>query len=546
MQRDGDRATVALDVRWQLEVPWRYRTELVVRRRDGEWRPVLTPAVVHPGLRDGSVLRSRVRQAPRAAITDRAGTPIVVDRPVVTVGLQPSRSTDLAASVRSVAALTDVDASTLLTRAHAARPDDFVEAITLRREAYDSVRPRLRPVPGVVLREGVRQLAPTAAFARALLGSVGPATAEVVAASKGRVRADTAVGLSGLQRSFDARLGGRPGLAVEVVDTPGAPGRTLLDEPPTPGTPLQLTLDPAVQTAADDALAGAPAGKASAIVVVQPSTGDVLAVANAGPDGPGADRALSGRYPPGSTFKTASTLALLRSGLRVDQTVACPATVTVSGKAFRNAEDEVLGDQPFRDDFAHSCNTAFVGTADRYTSADLQRAARDLGLLSVDLGLAAAGGGAVGPEVAGADVPVTDDPVTHAAQAIGQGRVLVSPLAVAVGAASVASGRTTAPRLLADEPAAGPGAVLPEAEALRALQRLVVTEGTGTALRDVPGEPVVGKTGTAEYGTAVPPRTHAWFAGSSGDLAFAVLVEDGGFGGAVAAPLAADLLRALR
>ena len=91
-----------------------------------------------------------------------------------------------------------------------------------------------------------------------------------------------------------------------------------------------------------------------------------------------------------------------------------------------------------------------------------------------------------------------------------------------------------------------PGPELPEAAALQALTRAVVTDGTGTALRDVPGEPVRGKTGTAEYGTDVPPRTHAWFAGSSGDLAFAVLVEDGGFGGATAAPVAAELLRALR
>ena len=76
--------------------------------------------------------------------------------------------------------------------------------------------------------------------------------------------------------------------------------------------------------------------------------------------------------------------------------------------------------------------------------------------------------------------------------------------------------------------------------------RGVVTRGTGTALRDVPGAPVAGKTGTAEYGDEVPPRTHAWFTGFSGDLAFAVLVEDGGFGGATAAPVAADFLRTLR
>lgn len=536
VRRDGDRATAVLDVRWALGPEWSYRTELPLRRTDDAWEPVVAASVAHPDLADGEVLRSRLVQAPRAPITDRAGTPIVQDRPVVTVGLQPSRATDLPATVARVAELTGVEAPALLERARSARPDDFVEVVVLRREAYDAVRPELRPVPGVVLREGTRQLAPTAAFARALLGSVGPATAEVVERSEGRVRADATVGLSGLQRQYDERLGGTPGLEVEVVDAAGEVVRSLTSTPPVAGTPLQLTLDPAVQTAADAALATAPEGTGAALVVVQPSTGDVLAVANAGPDGPGVDRALTGRYPPGSTFKTASALALLRAGLSVDEVVPCPATVSVEGKAFKNAEDEVLGDQPFSVDFAHSCNTAFVGSAGRISSAQLESAARDLGLTSYELDV----------DVAGADVPVTDDAVEHAAQVIGQGRVLASPLSVAVAAATVEAGRLRLPRLLAEAPATAPGPELPEAAALQALTRAVVTDGTGTALRDVPGEPVRGKTGTAEYGTEVPPRTHAWFAGSSGDLAFAVLVEDGGFGGATAAPVAAQLLRGLR
>jgi len=536
VRRDGDRATAVLEVRWLLGAAWEYRTELPLRRTGDAWQPVVGPAVAHPDLVEGEVLRSRSVQAPRAPITDRAGAPIVQDRPVVTVGLQPSRASDLAATVARVAELTGVEAPPLLERARSARPDDFVEVVVLRREAYDAVRPELRPVPGVVLREGTRQLAPTAAFARALLGSVGPATAEVVEQSRGQVRADASVGLSGLQRSFEDRLGGTPGLEVEVVDGSGELVRPLSSTPPVPGTPLQLTLDPAVQRAADAAVATAPQGKGAALVVVQPSTGDVLAVANTGPDGPGVDRALTGRYPPGSTFKTASALALLREGLQVDEVVPCPATIEVDGKSFRNAEDEVLGDSPFSVDFAHSCNTAFVGLADRVRSDQLTAAAVDLGLTDYDLDV----------EAFGADVPLTDDAVEHAAQVIGQGRVLVSPLAVAVAAATVESGRLRLPRLLAEAPASTPGPELAEAADLQALTRSVVTDGTGTAVRDVPGEPVRGKTGTAEYGTEVPPRTHAWFAGSSGDLAFAVLVEDGGFGGSTAAPVAARLLRALR
>ena len=75
--------------------------------------------------------------------------------------------------------------------------------------------------------------------------------------------------------------------------------------------------------------------------------------------------------------------------------------------------------------------------------------------------------------------------------------------------------------------------------------RSVVTEGTATALAGAPGGPVFGKTGTAEFGTATPPKTHAWFTGYQGDIAFAVLVEEGRSGGSVAAPIARSFLTAL-
>jgi cell division protein FtsI/penicillin-binding protein 2 len=133
---------------------------------------------------------------------------------------------------------------------------------------------------------------------------------------------------------------------------------------------------------------------------------------------------------------------------------------------------------------------------------------------------------------------------------IGQGTVLASPLTVATTSACVAAGHRVVPRLVTDPaPAAtaGPGAELAPGSvaALRAMMRDVVTSGTGTALRSVPGAPVHGKTGTAEFGTADPPQTHAWFTGYQGDVAFAVVVEGGGFGAKVAAPLAADFLRGL-
>ena len=133
--------------------------------------------------------------------------------------------------------------------------------------------------------------------------------------------------------------------------------------------------------------------------------------------------------------------------------------------------------------------------------------------------------------------------VDAAAAAIGQGRVEASPLLIASMSAAVASGTWQQPRLVPGEGAAAP---LPDGVAgqLQELMRAVVTSGTGRAA-DLPGTPVHGKTGTAQYGSGDPPPTHAWFAGYRGDVGFAVLVPGGGFGAEVAAPVAARFLRQL-
>jgi cell division protein FtsI/penicillin-binding protein 2 len=298
------------------------------------------------------------------------------------------------------------------------------------------------------------------------------------------------------------------------------------------GRALRTLLDRDVQAAAEQAL---DLRDEAALAVVQPSTGDVLAVANRPADST-YDRALLGRYPPGSTFKVVSTAALLRGGLEPSATVDCPATLAVDGKPFRNFEGSARGPVPFSEDFAQSCNTAFVSLAGRLGRGDLTDVARGFGLGER---LRA------GVPVARADVPPPRDTVGKAAMMIGQDRILASPLAMAGVAAAVADGRWRAPRLLPSAPrrAAPPldGGTL---ATLRELMRAVVTSGTGTALAGIPGD-VLGKSGTAEYGGGDPPPTHAWFIAARGDLALAVLVENGSSGGEVAAPIARRFFEAL-
>ena len=300
----------------------------------------------------------------------------------------------------------------------------------------------------------------------------------------------------------------------------------------TPPEPLVLTLDPRVQEAADGALAGV--AQPAAIVAIDATTGDVRAV-SARPLDQAFNRALDGQYPPGSSFKVVTAEALVGGGLGPDATVPCEPTATIDGKTFKNFEDESFGPIPFRTAFAHSCNTAFVTLADDLSDVALTSAAGRFGFgVDYDSGVGATGG----------EFPDPRDGAEKAAAAIGQGRVLASPLHMASVAAAAASGTWRAPRIAGPPPTVAPIPLTPATVAvLGDLMREVVRTGTGTSATVV-GQDVAGKTGTAEFGNEDPPATHAWFIGFRGTLAFAVLVEGGGVGGQVAAPIAARFLAA--
>jgi cell division protein FtsI/penicillin-binding protein 2 len=179
---------------------------------------------------------------------------------------------------------------------------------------------------------------------------------------------------------------------------------------------------------------------------------------------------------------------------------------------------------PFTEALAQSCNTTFIQQALELPDAALAEAATSYGV-GVDWELPV-------PVFSGS-VPRDSTGTTKAANAIGQGQVLMSPLQMALVAAGVAGGAPVGPiEVVGSEPSAelpqGPSAAV--LEALRPMMRQVVLSGTATALADR-GE-VFGKTGTAEYGSNTPPDAHGWFmgyrlGGPSGDLAFAVLVEGG-------------------
>jgi cell division protein FtsI/penicillin-binding protein 2 len=299
--------------------------------------------------------------------------------------------------------------------------------------------------------------------------------------------------------------------------------------PASKGQPVRTSIQMSVQLAASHAVLTASPSKPVDMVVVQPSTGKVLAVV----ERPGNwDRAIEGTFPPGSTFKVVTASGLAKTGLTPGSQVQCPSTVDIGGRTFHNDRNEHLGTTSLLNAFAISCNTTFAQLAtQRLTGASLAAIARTYGFNAKPaLGIPAALGQFTKPS----------SPVDLAADAFGQGKDLVSPLSQATVVAAVASG-TWRPPLLVTSPqpkqTARAHAISPAIlAALRPMMHAVVTVGTAAGVGFPPD--VYGKTGTAEYGTGQHPKSHGWFIGYRGDLAFAVLVEGGGFGASSAGPIA--------
>jgi Penicillin binding protein transpeptidase domain/NTF2-like N-terminal transpeptidase domain len=252
------------------------------------------------------------------------------------------------------------------------------------------------------------------------------------------------------------------------------------------------------------------------LVAIQPSTGDILAVAQnsaAGAD-PGA---LTGLYAPGSTFKIVTAAAVLAQGSAAADTVLpCPGSAQIGQRTIPNDDGFSFAPLPLHSAFAHSCNTTFAQLAAGLPADALSDAASRFGL-NADFSIP-------GITTEAGKVEPTTSAAEQVESAIGQGTVQASPFGLALMAATVASGKAVTPTLwhglettvnTGYEPPPGPVIT-----SLRSMMREVVTSGTATGLQG--SGQVFGKTGTAQFGDG--SQANGWFAGYRGDVAFAVLL----------------------
>ncbi|MFF2675632.1 penicillin-binding transpeptidase domain-containing protein [Arthrobacter koreensis] len=459
-----------------------YETTVTLERGpDTGWQTRFRSTTVHPDLLPGQRLVRKASPPPRADILGAGGSVLMRHWPVWRVGLDKSvlGAHEYASSVFYLSLYLGLDADALAAKVQAAGPDAFVDVVTVRQ---DKVSPAfetdIATIPGAAALAERRVLAPSPGFAAALLGSVGPATEEM--AADGPLAKGDLAGLSGLQGEYDSQLRGSDAVTVRILDSDNSASAPLFEAPSEPGTALQTTLDLGIQSRADAVLADSPG---ASLVAVQPSTGNVLAVAG-GTGTDGTQPALLGEYSLGTGFEPVNALARLRSG--------------------------------------------GSGAAD---AAALSAAAQSLGLgITSGLGTQAFYGavqnGSDGAQQAGA---------------LAGGEVLASPLAAAVAAATVARGELVSPVLVLNtEEPGGEGAGTPpsgtdaapaisaeEATSLRSALRANVADAVDGdavgALQSVSGGPVLAAAGTAE--TDGEKAGFGWVTAVQGDVALAVFVQ---------------------
>jgi penicillin-binding protein 2 len=486
-----------------------------------------------------------------------------------------------------VGALVELDSAEVRRRVNFANLTG--QSALLRRDApfavLAGVEETRSELPGIEVQVEPLRHYPYGTLAAHLLGYAGEISgAELDTLAIAGYRSGDLIGRTGVERSYEDFLRGQDGVEYVVVNARGRRVSTLKESgarAPVPGQDLVLTLDLRVQRALEEVMADVPRGAA---VALDPRDGGILALVSRpafdpnefshglsrarwkelseGGANPLLDRAIQGVYPPGSTFKIVTMTAALAHGVARAETrlAPCPGGMNYGGRWFACWDHRGHGSLDLVEALQHSCDVYFYQLGLKLGLTGLEETAKAMGLgarTGVDL-----------PQEARGLIPSTAyyDRRWGAGRwrsglllnlAIGQGELLLTPLQLALVAAEAASdGRPLRPHVVervGSAQAFRPGRPvqpgLPSDPAVwdpvhRAME-LVVASGTGGAAR-VPGVRVAGKTGTAQNPHG---QDHALFVCyapvDSPRVAVAIVVENAGHGGSIAAPRAGAMLRRL-
>jgi hypothetical protein len=474
---------------------WTYDGQLNLVRDEGQWEVRWAATGLHPKLGENQTLQLRSEAPRRASVNELGGSDVLVPGNLYHYQLDAAQAGR--ALISTARAVTDalrpfdntLDPQRLAEEASST--PGALSLVTLNKDDNDRLAPAIGALPGVVITPQADLLPTNPEFAPAIINQVKKAVID--------------------------ELDGDAGWRVVSVNQNGADVDIFNEVAPAPAPSMTITLDRAVQNAAQNAVNGQ--GQKAMLVVIKPSTGEILGIAqnaSADADGP---VATTGLYPPGSTFKIVTAGAAMDRAMATPNTLlGCPGTAEIGHRVVPNYGGFDLGVVPMSRAFASSCNTTFAELASRMPRDGLTVAAAQYGL-GQDYDIE-------GITTFTGSVPPTVNLTERIEDGFGQGKVLASPFGMALVAATVASGKTPVPHLIVGHETKVTGDARPISpemlDGLRSMMRLVITNGTAKDLADT--GVIYGKTGEAEFAGG----SHSWFAGYRGDMAFASLIVGGG------------------
>lgn len=521
----------------------------------------------------------------RGIIVDRKGNAIAGVRPSLALMVVPGEIGGNDEAITRLVKICELDRAELqadIDENMFRRFLPFVAKLGITPEQAIAIEEKRAFLPGVFVRpESVRQYPSGSAAAHVVgyVGVVSPRDVDRLTGDGKRTRQGLPnfVGKVGIERVYDQTLMGLSGKDWVEIDTRGRAMRDSISDPPTPGSNLVLTIDMDLQRLAESLLNG----RKGAVVAIDPNTGEILCLASGPTFDPNVfaqraprskikslltdkglpllDRAVASAYAPGSTFKIATLLAAVRGGVLTTAThFTCTGSMKVGGRTFRCLGRH--GTISYHKAMEKSCNIFFAKLGQAVDRAGLADTALLLGLgqeTGVDLLSESAG-----------SLPTQQwldkrklkwYPGDTVNMAVGQGYVGCTPLQMAGYIGMVASkGTRYTPHLIkaVNPPGANASPRIAKPEIAERMDipaewwgRLhealiaVVTGGTAKAAQ-IPGITVAGKTGSSEHQSG--SRTHGWFVGfapaENPRIAIAVVLEAGGHGGAVAVPVARQII----
>lgn len=572
----------------------------------------LVEAQRYQKLSAGNQFNYRLMPPPRGLILDRNGTPLASNRPNFRLMITKDKGMDVEAALDDLSKLVPIDGSRRarlikdIARAPRKAPVAIMEDMSW--EEFSRVNIRAPELPGVTADMGEVRVYPFGGAFAHVIGYVAKVSDRDLAAAEKDPTQDQdllhhpgfRIGKQGVEKAFDTALRGRAGATKAEVD---AQGRVVRLDPegdirPTPGKEIRLTLDADIQNRALEVM-GEESG---AIVVMDCRTGDLLCMVSgpsfdanrfvkglSGPEykalaeyerKPLLDKAMTGTYPPGSTFKPTVALAALSAGVDPEQRVFCGGGWYYGGRTWRCHKPGGHGSQNMNDAIKNSCDIYFYQTALRIGPDAIANAARAMGFGQIfDIGIPGQKRGLV-PDPAWKKRAFKRNPANQIwfpgetpSYGIGQGALTVNALQLAVMTARLANAKKALlPRLIksvggVEQPS---GASVPDlpfsAEHLAYVRAgmAAVSAAGGTAFRGsqlgLGDIQMAGKTGTAQVrsfdkGVSRDSKDVRWrlkdhnlfvaFAPYDDPrYAVSVIIEHGGSsGGSAGAPRAREVMR---